>query len=80
MKKIDITPLANSDIAMTKEWLENKFGESSAKKTIGAIYDDLEKLAVYPQMGIDLFSRYGIETDYLCLITHKNYAFLQRIL
>jgi len=75
MKKVDITPLAHSDIEATKAYLLTEFGENSANKIVKAIYDDLEKLAAFPQMGVDLFSRYGIDTDYLCLITHKNYAF-----
>jgi len=75
MKRVDITPLAHSDIEGIKIYLQDKFGDSSAKRIVGEIYDDLEKLSAFPQMGIDMFARYGIETDYLCLITHRNYAF-----
>lgn len=72
---IEITPLAHNDIEKTKIYLLEEFGKSTAQRIIGAIYDDLDKLAVFPQIGVDIFARYGIKTDYLCLITHKNYAF-----
>lgn len=75
MKTIKITPLAHSDIEKTKTYLQEEFGESVAKRIIEAIYNDLDKLAVFPQMGVDIFARYGMKTDYLCLITHKNYVF-----
>ena len=33
-------------------------------------------LGEYPDSGSrDMFRKYGIETDYVYLVTHKNYAF-----
>lgn len=75
MKKVDITPLAHNDIERLNDYLLGEFGEKTSKKVLGAIYDDLEKLSVFPDMGVNILAKYGIVSDYLCLITHKNYAF-----
>lgn len=75
MKIVDISPEAHNDINGVKIYLTDRFGEFTAQRIVGEIYDDLEKLSVFPDMGVDMFARYSIETDYLCLITHKNYAF-----
>lgn len=75
MKIVDISVQAHRDLETLKEYLQEEFGGNSAKRIIGAIYDDLEKLEIFPKMGVNLFARYGMETEYLCLITHKNYVF-----
>ena len=45
------------------------------RRVLGSVYDDIEKLAVFPEMGVDILAKYGIISDYLCLITHKNCVF-----
>ena len=73
--KIDITPKAHEDLERLYGYLSAEFGETRAKEIISSIYDDLESLANFPNLGTDIISKYGIHTSYLCLITNKNYAF-----
>ena len=75
MKQVDITPRAHDDLADLKMYLLMEFGETCAKRVLGAIYDDIEKLAVFPEMGVNILAKHGIISDYLCLVTHKNCVF-----
>ena len=75
MKQIDITPRAHEDLADLKTYLLMEFGETCAQRVLGAIYDDVEKLAEFPEMGVNILAKHGIISDYLCLVTHKNCVF-----
>lgn len=72
MKQIDITPRAHGDLADLKAYLLIEFGESCVQVVLGAIYDDIEKLAMFPELGVNILAKHGIVSDYLCLVTHKN--------
>lgn len=72
---VEITPLADKDLNNIRDHIRLDFSTDNSAKIMGAIYDDLEKLSIFPNMGVDILSKYGIQSDYLCLITHKNYAF-----
>lgn len=75
MKQIDITPRAHEDLADLKAYLLIEFSETSAQKVLGAIYDDIEKLAVFPELGVNILAKHGIVSNYLCLVSHKNCVF-----
>jgi len=75
MKKVDISPKAHEDLAGLKIYLTGEFGDSRSCEIIDAIYDSMEKLSLFPESDIDLLARYGIASDYRCLITNKNYVF-----
>ena len=75
MKQVDITPRAHDDLADLKTYLLIEFGETCAQRVLGAIYDDIEKLAVFPEMGVNILAKHGIISDYLCLVTNKNCVF-----
>uniref|UniRef100_UPI004056C1C1 type II toxin-antitoxin system RelE/ParE family toxin n=1 Tax=Acetatifactor sp. TaxID=1872090 RepID=UPI004056C1C1 len=75
MKQIDITPRAHEDLADLKAYLLIEFGETCAQRVLGAIYDDIEKLAVFPELGVNILAKHGIVSDYLCLVSHKNCVF-----
>lgn len=75
MKQIDITPRAHTDLADLKTYLLMEFGEICAQKVLVAIYDDIEKLAVFPELGVNILAKHGIISDYLCLVSHKNCVF-----
>ena len=76
MKKIDLSPEALNDLAGLKEFLDSNFGEKIEKEILKGIISDLRSLGEYPDSGSrDMFKKYGIETDYAYLVTHKNYAF-----
>ncbi len=75
MKKIDFTPESILDLQKIKAYVEEKFGEKVADSVIKRIVNSIETLQALPDSGIDMLARYGINTDYLCLITNGNYVF-----
>lgn len=75
MKQIDIAPRAHDDLMDLKMYLLMEFGETCAKSVLGAIYDDIERLMLFPKMGVNILAKHGIISDYLCLVTHKNCVF-----
>ena len=75
MKQIYITPRAHEDLEDLKAYLLIEFGETSTQKVLGAIYDDIEKLAVFPELGVNILAKHGIVSNYLCLVSHKNCVF-----
>ena len=75
MKQIDITPRAHEDLADLKAYLLIEFDKICAQKVLGAIYDDIEKLAVFPELGANILAKHGIVSDYLCLVSNKNCVF-----
>lgn len=74
-EKIELTPEALKDLESTKEYLLQTFGEKKEKAILKKIFADLKRLEKYPETNIKLFERFGIETDYKCLYTQKNYVF-----
>ncbi len=76
MKKIDLSPEALNDLEILKEDLDTNYGEALEKKILRGIFSDLRILEEYPDSGsMEMFRKYGIDTDYAYLVTHKNYAF-----
>ena len=75
MKQIDITPRAHEDLADLKSYLLSEFDETCSQKILGAIYDDIEKLALFPELGVNILAKHGIVSDYLCFVSHKNCVF-----
>lgn len=75
MKTVELTLLAHNDMEELKAYLLREFGERTAGKVLGEVYDDMGKLSAFPEMGKDILAEYGIASDYLCLVTHKNYVF-----
>ena len=52
-----------------------EFGKTSAQRVLGAIYDDIEKLSIFPELGVNILAKHGVVSDYLCLVSHKNCVF-----
>ena len=75
MRKIELTPEAIQDLESIKEYLILSFGANKEKAILKKIFADLRRLEKYPETNIKLLERFGIETDYKCLYTQKNYAF-----
>ncbi|MCR4787367.1 MAG: type II toxin-antitoxin system RelE/ParE family toxin [Lachnospiraceae bacterium] len=75
MKNIEITPAAYKDLEGLKMYLTENFDGDVATKELKQIFKDLRRLAKYPDTDIKLFERFGITTDYKCILTQKNYAF-----
>ena len=75
MRSITLTPEALNDIEGIKEHIVVEYGTDSANKITKAIFKDIKRLAKYPNTDIKLFERFGIETDYKCIYSNKNYVF-----
>ena len=75
MRSITLTPEALNDIEGIKEHIAAEFGTKSADKITKAIFNDIRRLAKYPNTDIKLFERFGIKTDYKCIYSNKNYMF-----
>ncbi len=75
MKKIDISPLALSDLQIIRQGITMEFGGSVSNKAIKKLMSSIRQLEFFPDSGLDVTSRFGIDCDYRCLITGKNYVF-----
>ncbi len=75
MRNIVITPEAFSDLEGIKNHLDAEYGSEKERKILSAILEDIKRLSKYPETDIKLFERFGIETDYKCIYSHKNYVF-----
>ena len=75
MKKIEFTPEAIYDLEGIKEKIDAEYGKKIEKEIITGILDDIKRLIKYPKTDIKLFERFGIETDYKCIYSNKNYVF-----
>ncbi len=77
MRRIDFAPEAINDLLNKKEYLEQKFGSDNATFILEKIMDSIGNLELFPDAGISLFDKYGIESDYYYLIIKKNYVFFR---
>ncbi|MCD8021643.1 MAG: type II toxin-antitoxin system RelE/ParE family toxin [Lachnospiraceae bacterium] len=75
MRLIEFTPESISDLQNLREYLELNFDENLANKIVRKVVDAIESLQISPKAGSDLLAKYGIVSDYLCLITNHNYVF-----
>ncbi len=76
MMRIDLTPEALHDLEVLKDYLDDQFGTDKGKIILEGVFADLGTPGEYPDSGSkDIFGKYEIETDYMYLVTHKNYAF-----
>ena len=71
-KQIRISPKAHEDISKIFEYIK-KDGEQIAKSQVDNIYNSLENLAEFPNMGVPLQKFVDRKTDYKILIIKKVY-------
>ena len=75
MKNIDLSPEALNDLRRIKAYITAEYGENSAQKIVGSIMDSIDNLRIFPDIGTSIFERYGIECDYLHVVSNHNYIF-----
>lgn len=75
MRNVTFAPEALNDLAGIKEDIVVRYGSKIADKIIREIIKDIKRLIRYPDTDIKLFERFGIETDYRCIHSNKNYIF-----
>lgn len=77
--KLRYTPEAISEIQEIKRYIRNTLHNPNAAKRIsGAILDACSSLKVFPEMGISVEEKTGVETDLRMLIC-ENWAAFYRI-
>ena len=77
MMNIEISPEAMKDIEKTKEYLSDDFGENVAKKNIKKLLKSISNLGINPDIGFSLQKQFGIECDYRCFYSTRNYIFFR---
>lgn len=73
-----ITPKAHEDIAGIYNYVK-KDGTNIAKMQAEAIYESLENLQKFPNIGINLSKFIDVQTDYLYIIIKKAYMAFYKI-
>lgn len=64
--------MALKDLQELRSYLSDNWGESVAKKVLQRIISDINKLEVYPLMGINLVKNIDAPTDYRYLFGTKD--------
>ena len=75
MKRIKYSPEYRKRILELRDYLEEKYGEKTAKKVVKEITDAINLLPCNEKMGMSLRSEYGIDTDYRYIFKAQNYIF-----
>ncbi len=78
MMKLDLSPESINDLQMTKAYITAEHGKNFAVKIVGNIMDSIGNLQLFPDVGISIFSRYGIECDYFYIVSNHNYVFYRK--
>lgn len=69
--EVFLTAQAHRDIIAVKEYIE-KDDPMIAVRVAGNLYDQAESLTDFPNKGIDMKDKFGIETDLQMLIVSPN--------
>jgi len=77
MMNVEISPEAMIDIENTNEYLLADFGENIAKKNMKKLLNSISALGMNPKIGFSLQEKFGIECDYRCFYSTKNYIFFR---
>ena len=75
--KLRINPFVIVDLKNIKEYIEED-NIDSAKKVVEEIYDQFEKLQMFPNMGVDLSKKVSFKTEYKYVL-HGNYVILYKV-
>lgn len=76
--QLDLSPEALNDLQQTKEYITTEYGGDFAKKIVGNIMDAIGNLLMFPDAGMSIFARYGIVSDYLYIVSNRNYVFYRK--
>ena len=78
--RLSYSAKARDDLWRIGSFVVYKGGDaSSAQKMINDIQDDADKLAEFPDLGIQLNQRLLIETDYRMLVSGNHNVFYRRL-
>lgn len=75
MYKIQYSQKAKDDLLIIKSYIKGEFGEDIAIKSMKKITQKIRNLEEHPLSGNPLSNMIDVPTDYLYLVTQKNYVF-----
>lgn len=76
MHKLRINPIARKDLLEIKDYISDELkNPNAAEKVVAKIVESYEKLKEFPYMGIELYSKIDIVTDYRYLVSGKYIVF-----
>lgn len=75
MLKLEYSQIVRRKIKDLKNKLAQNYGEDKAKKIITNMTKAVRQLALFPQSGIKISSKYNIECDYHYIFVEHNYFF-----
>ena len=73
--KVEYSKIVERKLKTMKSCLTEQYGEEVAKSSVKTITDRVRDLQENPDLGADLFSKYGIDTDYRALFVNHNHLF-----
>ena len=75
MYAIQISPLAKEDLIKIKAYLEEEFDSVIASEKVKRLLQSIKQFEPFPLMGRPLMNIIDLPTDYLYLVTERNYVF-----
>ncbi len=76
--KIEYSPASIHDLQQTKAYITGAFHADLATSVISKIMDRIDGLGDFPDMGISVSQRFGIDCDYFYLVANRNYVFYRQ--
>ena len=75
MYRVQYSPKSKEDLMRIKSYITSEFDENLAKEVIKKVMARIRNLEEFPLMGKPLSNLIDVPTDYLYLVTEKNYVF-----
>jgi toxin ParE1/3/4 len=75
MYRVQYSPKSKEDLMKIKSYITCEFNDNLAKETIKKVMAKIRNLEEFPLMGKPLWNLIDVPTDYLYLVTEKNYVF-----
>lgn len=72
-KTLEFSPIVREKMLKLREEIIDLYGEKAAKKILGNIKKDLERLQTFEKSGENIADLYHIETPYWLLFSNHNY-------
>lgn len=75
MYSIQFSPLAKEDLMKLKRYLIEEFDTAIASDKMKSLIESIRKFEEYPLLGRPLTNLIDIPTDYMYVVSDKNYIF-----
>lgn len=75
MSKVEYSPLALEDLKSINHYVTDNWGGGVANRILMKIISDIRHLEQYPLSGVNLGKIIDVRTEYLYLLSERNYVF-----